>query len=582
MVRILYCICFLSCLLAATAKAELASFNSVDGDWSYHWGDLPRSDSGNWLFKRVQWNRFYPDEGAPGRHGQNILWLKLDLQPQSWRDPYLFISSVDLTLQVFESGRQVYHFGEITPDGRSSFAGWPWHMIPLEVEDRPHTLYFRIYSNYSSIGLFGEVIAGERADLLERVYLRGVVGVLFIVCLLVSGGMVVALGFTRGERRVALTIGLLAFDLALMMFAENELSQLVIFSPLTWRMIAAYSYFLIPFFLALVLGAWFGSAIRRISWVVGGISVGFVCVLSLLTLLPGVSFVDGYSYFDGLFIGLCLILLMGCFNASKRAIFENTLVFVAVLALFVSLLIDMLSAHSVIDWIARAGQWGLVLFMVAMLAVYLAKYRKQQRQLLMLTNDLESQVEERTRELRDSQQKFADLANKDFLTGLLNRRSFSVLARQAIETSVTLQQTISLVLFDIDHFKRINDSYGHAMGDLVLEKVAEAVQSVAFNRDLVCRYGGEEFVILMPGVEEHAARAQCHRLQAALRKVGQELFDGDAHVTMSVGLACIRGPYIDEGAVPVNEIYEQLITQADEAMYSVKQGGRDGIALRAL
>lgn len=342
-------------LLAKTSLATetYQNIQPLDTGWSYYWEDLPFYDV--WLTDSVDWTPLETSE-VPGRPKDNsILWLKLDLPAGQWRDPYVFVDSIDLTVQVFENDQMTYEFGHISPSGQSEFQGWPWHLIPVTTRDSPTELYFRFYSNYPYIGLSGEVLIGERSALIQRVYERGMSGMVFIIILLVAGILVTTLGLIKRERRIALSTGLLSFDLVLMMFSENELSQVLWFEPLFWRHLAAFTYFLVPFFICLVVHEWFSGFVKRIAVWVCTVTLIFIGSVIFLSVYFNMSVINAYGTFDALFILMVLTLLVGCVAQREPLAFQDKLVIFGILALFLSLLLDMLSAHKVLIWIAHTG-----------------------------------------------------------------------------------------------------------------------------------------------------------------------------------------------------------------------------------
>ena len=293
----------------ANAIEDSANKEVVTNGWFYHWGDLPKSvQSGQWDFEGSDWRPNGSPWAIPGRQNEQIVWLKINLPAKSWYDPHLFISSVDLTLQVFLANKQIYQFGQIDDAGNSRFEGWPWHIVRLPADYSQHTLYFRIFSDYSDIGLSGEVAVGERFDLLSDVYQRGFTGLLFILVLVIVGIISTIMGAIKKDGYVAISTGFLSFDLALMMFAENEMSQLVWFDPLSWRYIAAVSYFLVPVFLAIVMRSWDKATSTISGWVLAT-GIIFVASVALLSAFSSFNFVYAYPYFDLLFIVLVLSLM---------------------------------------------------------------------------------------------------------------------------------------------------------------------------------------------------------------------------------------------------------------------------------
>jgi len=565
---------------ASTADASVNKEAVISG-WFYHWGDLPKhTQTGQWVYDDNHWRSTESPSAIPGRQGEKIVWLKIKLPAKSWHDPHLFISSVDLTLQVFLANKQIYQFGEFDEAGNSRFKGWPWHIIRLPADYSQHSLYFRIFSDYSDIGLSGEVAVGERFELLSDVYQRGFTGLMFILVLVIVGIISTIMGTIKKDGYVAISTGLLSFDLALMMFAENEMSQLVLFDPLSWRYIAAVSYFLIPVFLSIVMRSWYKAASTISSWVLAT-SIIFVVGVALLSAFTAFNFVYAYPYFDLLFIVLVLSLMVSCFRLVPRLGLRGLLMAFGILALFASLMLDMMSAHGVIDWIGRMGQWGLITFALTSLGIYLLQDWQQQKDLNTLTMHLESEVEQRTQELRSSQKDLEKLAREDFLTTLLNRRAFSEQAVTEVARAIRQQTPLSLILFDIDHFKDINDNHGHSIGDLVLKAIAVAARETCRESDLICRYGGEEFVVLLHATDSQKAQILAARLRQAINDLEVKNND-DEIVTVTASFGLVYLDNLNAVKEPAGQLLERLLCAADQVMYEVKTSGRDGVRTHEL
>jgi len=565
----------------ANAISDVVKNESVANGWFYHWGDLPKNlQSGQWDFDGSDWQPNASPSAIPGRQNENIVWLKVKLPSKSWYNPHLFMSSVDLTLQIFLANKQIYQFGEFDGAGNSHFEGWPWHIVRLPADYSQHTLYFRIFSDYSDIGLSGDVIIGERFELLSDVYQRGFTGLLFILVLVVVGIISTIMGAIKKDAYVAISTGLLSFDLALMMFAENELSQLVLFDPLSWRYIAAASYFLIPAFLAIVMRSWDKTTSTISGWVLV-VSIIFVASVALLSAFGSFNFVYAYPYFDLMFIVLVLSLMVSCFRKVPKLGLRGLFMAFGILALFVSLMLDMMSAHGLIDWIGRMGQWGLIVFALTSLSIYLLQDWQQQKDLNALTMHLEAEVEARTQELRASQKDLEKLAREDFLTSLLNRRAFSEQAVTDVAGAIREQSPLSLMLFDIDHFKDINDTYGHGIGDLVLKAIAAATRETCRESDLICRYGGEEFVLLLHATDSQQAQKLAARLRQAINDI-EVRSSKDEVITVSASFGLIYLENFNTVKEPARQLLERLLCAADQVMYEVKTSGRDGIRMHEL
>lgn len=170
--------------------------------------------------------------------------------------------------------------------------------------------------------------------------------------------------------------------------------------------------------------------------------------------------------------------------------------------------------------------------------------------------------------LNDQNIALEHLATTDSLTGLPNRRFLSERLDQEIYRAQRYGIPLSLILFDIDHFKRINDGWGHAAGDQVLREIAQETQHLLRRTDLVGRYGGEEFVVLLPETELAEAMSLARRLNWQIsQKVITFMRGSPLVVTVSAGVA----------ALAPDENGEKLIQRADQALYRAKEGGRNRV-----
>jgi diguanylate cyclase (GGDEF)-like protein len=160
------------------------------------------------------------------------------------------------------------------------------------------------------------------------------------------------------------------------------------------------------------------------------------------------------------------------------------------------------------------------------------------------------------------------LSERDALTGLLNRRALTPLLLREAGRLRRYGETYSLLMIDIDHFKSINDSHGHAAGDAALVKLADVLREAAREVDHIARLGGEEFCILLPHSELDGAMHLASRVHAAVRDADWREFE--CSVTVSVGVAVAQAP---------SESPQAVLARADQALYRAKNSGRDQVVL---
>jgi diguanylate cyclase (GGDEF)-like protein/PAS domain S-box-containing protein len=162
------------------------------------------------------------------------------------------------------------------------------------------------------------------------------------------------------------------------------------------------------------------------------------------------------------------------------------------------------------------------------------------------------------------------LATLDPLTGLFNRRQFFTVAEKEFERCQRYNHTLAALMLDIDHFKRINDTFGHQTGDQVLQTVASIMRDRLRRVDVLGRYGGEEFVMLLPETSRTTAMATANRLCAALAATSMPIEGEDAvSVTVSIGVAALTDC--------MGVTLEQLLARADQALYEAKNAGRNQV-----
>lgn len=174
-------------------------------------------------------------------------------------------------------------------------------------------------------------------------------------------------------------------------------------------------------------------------------------------------------------------------------------------------------------------------------------------------------------ELKKREDELTQLAITDHLTGISNRRVFLSDLKKLDKRNRRSQGVLSVLIIDVDHFKNVNDTFGHAMGDEVLKQVARLIEGEVRPLDSVCRYGGEEFAVLLPDTSIGGAFAAAERIR---RSVKDHSFASDGHnIPISVSIGATQSDHRDER-------YELALARADEALYQAKELGRNRVMIK--
>ena len=176
-------------------------------------------------------------------------------------------------------------------------------------------------------------------------------------------------------------------------------------------------------------------------------------------------------------------------------------------------------------------------------------------------------------ELRQANEQLKRLTNIDHLTNLFNRRYLAEILEGEFTRARRNKENVALVIFDIDYFKNVNDTYGHQNGDVVLAAVAELAQQQMRAYDSAARYGGEEFVLVLPGTSLEGGVVVAERLRQAVLEHAFPAPMEDLTLTVSAGVAAYPAPTIDN--------LDSLFRRADEALYRAKQNGRNRVETMA-
>ena len=189
--------------------------------------------------------------------------------------------------------------------------------------------------------------------------------------------------------------------------------------------------------------------------------------------------------------------------------------------------------------------------------------------LLSANEAMETQVRQRTQQLEEANQELDRQARSDPLTGLLNRRGFDAQMNHDLALARRSGRPLSIITVDVDHFKRINDTHGHDVGDQVLQRLAATLATRLRQSDVVARLGGEEFAVLLPDTDLEGARTIAQELVDSQACLGYPVIGG---LTISAGVSTLRG---------AEDTAQELLRRGDMALYQAKREGRNCVVVQA-
>jgi diguanylate cyclase (GGDEF)-like protein len=239
--------------------------------------------------------------------------------------------------------------------------------------------------------------------------------------------------------------------------------------------------------------------------------------------------------------------------------------------LFLSVVNDFLFNTMLVDttFLIPAGySIGLFIFILSQSSVLALRFSSAFATVAELSRDLEKRVDERTAELQDERNKLAKIAIEDDLTGLYNRRYSLEYLKSEFYRFSRYGAVFSVLIIDLDHFKKVNDTYGHLAGDTLLREIGSVLKAMMRMSDVCGRFGGEEFIIVLPGTGMDAAAALAEKIRARIEAL--ELTAGDSRysVSCSIGLSQANG---------ADGNYNVVLQRADSALYAAKDRGRNRV-----
>ena len=549
---------------------------SLKGQWRFQPGDdlawaAPGLADSEWGFMSVPGR--WPAGGYP-ETGQ-LAWYRLTLQLDSslWNESALSSLAVRLgkvlnAYELYAGGELVGGVGKLPPLSEVAYDKEQVFQVPASAVDETGRLVLalRVWGGkntavqaWSAGPALGEYTLGEYRPLLLSGFISELPGLLFCALIFAFGCYHLYLYARNRTLDTYLWFGLAALNIALYGLMLTQWKYLSDFSFLAMKKIEFGTIYLFPAIGIQLVWSLLQIPISR--WL-RAYQLSFVAASLMVVAVPGSDIHYHSLHLEQIwtlpilaFAPYTILREARAGNAEARTVAVGTLLFLA--TCINDLLIDLAHFETV-----RLAPAGFVAILISM-AVSLAN------RFTNMYSALESEVAERTAELSNANELLVQMARVDHLTGLLNRRGFAEEAETETRRVFRSGKTFSLILADVDNFKQFNDKHGHVCGDHVLKRAAALLQESVRDVDCVARWGGEEFIMLLPETDAEGAAVVAEKLRQA---IAGNLFEFDGSclgITMTFGIAGHRK----------GEPLDTCIARADTALYHGKERGRNKVMM---
>ena len=540
---------------------HIASAETSELSWEYWQTDSPefsiRGAKTVPAFPKDEgrWRKFNPQFGVAVPEGTHHVWIRVYIPPDTGVDESLFFSTTDQSVQIFLDGVSIYRYGDL---GQHAFSyGRKWHLVDLPAWAVGRQLYFQVHSdNIWVLGQFDRIRLDRPAHQIEDVFLYDFPYVSGITALLIFIMLLGVYFFTEKELRdIYLRLIVVLFIFFVWMLSASSLVLLWLDWPVFWWIVELVSSYLIPLSANLLIYSIIDEPYKRKILRLSSV-YGLILALAALLEILGQNglYLMRFCFYPAL--ALCgLVTGYWLWLCYKRGNQRCRSLLVAFGTLSVLAVVDGLSSqYRIFGWHTYFVPFGIytIGFFIVQLILERAAH---ERYLAELSASLENEVSVVTKRME-----------VDPLTGAFNRNKFPAATRDFMRISLEIKEPFALIMFDIDHFKSINDTYGHDVGDVVLVGFAQTISAFLDRRHVLIRWGGEEFILLCL----HYDGAQAEAFANVIREAVSE-----AHIHPSDQVTCSGGVAIWYGTA--EDTVDHMVKRADTALYQSKENGRNRI-----
>ena len=571
---------------------------SLAGEWALSWGTwLPLEDiaSNNAEFEIVQLPNFVTtlvDDKILNEYRFGTYLLKLNNLSHTFKEPAIRMRNVNDAWQAWwisDSGESQFlgESGSISKTYEAQQMRFKTHILLLPKNANSGTLVIYLSAQlYKRAGMYGEfeVSELEQANKLLLSDLASRVALIAIGLLVVFQNILFYL--FRPKERVLLLLALFAFSVLLRAAVSTDYFYYLLGDPNNFDILLRLEYITIVWpavaaahFFSCLYPAKFSQQIVKLGYIV----VALVVVVTLV--IPLKQVVDHLLYYQAL-LGIFAIYTIWLIVRSMLVkSYHSVLMMISGFALFLGVVNDITAALSSTHNI-YISEYTLFLFLFVQTQYHSLRFVSALDMAEHLTNNLQREVAEKTQELskrnnelevkadnlKVQHDRIKELSETDHLTGLYNRQTFDSYFELKFNQAIEQDEKLSLVILDIDNFKKINDTYGHQIGDECLKLVSQYLQHTNLRKeDFIARYGGEEIVIVLANTDIKSAEEMSQRICDGMSQLPFNTEQGAIIMTASFGLAEIT---FNQANNP-----DQLLKLADDALYQAKALGKNQLVI---
>ncbi len=567
-------------LMSGWGAARAIEISSLDepinlaGFWKFHTGDdlswaEPSFNDANWHKLTVPMN--WGEQGYDNYAG--FAWYRITLTfnlqnhkiKQSLGKLSVTLGKAHSAYELYAGGQLIGGVGSLPPKPQIRYDQFKTYEIPPEAIDNQGRLVLAIRVWRSTVidlhwegGFYeGAFLIGTISQLNKRTLTPQYLSLLMIILYLLIGFYHIFLYWHSKELKEYLWFGFLAIAMGVYGFMTSQWKHAVELEYILLKKIEFATLYIIP---VLTLEFFWQILTVRPRRIFRIYQLSFLVLVLLVVILPG--FLINFRTLRVWQIWV-LPALVGTFGMmfwySWKGHPEARIILIGTFVLSVTGLNDIATDHQILQTprMAPIGFAALILSMSISLA----------RRITRLFTNLEQEVAERTKELKEANKKLEQAASIDLLTQIYNRRSFLGKVKHEVGRFNRTGKVFAIVLADIDNFKEFNDTYGHACGDYILREVAKDFQANLRQQDFVARWGGEEFIFLLPETSSSGAAIVAESIRVFVANKNY-LYQGQSlHISITFGVSEFQ----------TGLALDKCINNADEALYKGKKAGKNRV-----